>query len=91
MSVKQKVLAFSKKCKNMSMKQGLISDAAVRTWPFSSDFRIACKDGRVTAATCKYYCPYFVNPTITNCCKEFNLKCGRVTRSAFENVAIHEN
>ena len=45
----------------------------------------------VTAATYKYYCPLVVNPTITNCCKEFHLKCGRIPRSVFENVAIHEN
>ena len=30
-------------------------------------------------------------PTITNCYKELHLKCGRVCRSAFENVAMHES
>ena len=39
MLVKQKViLAFSKKCKIMSAKQGIISDAAFKSWLFSSDF-----------------------------------------------------
>ena len=27
-----------------------------KAWLFSSDFNFICKDGRVTAATCKYYC-----------------------------------
>ena len=84
-------MAFSKKCKNMSTKQEIVSDAAFKAWPFSSDFNFACKDGRVTTATCKYYCPLVVSPTITNCCKELHLKCGRVPRSVFENVAMHEN
>ena len=51
----------------------------------------ACKDGQVTAATCKYYCPLVLNPTITNCCKEFHLKCGKVPKSVFENLAMHKN
>ena len=58
---------------------------------FSSDFNFACKDGRVTTATCTYYCPVVANPTITNFCKELHLKCGGVPRSIFENVAMHEN
>ena len=65
---------FLKKCKNISTKQEIVSDAAFKTWPFSSDFNFACKDGRVTAATYNYYCSLVVNPTITNCCKEFHLK-----------------
>ena len=68
-----------------------ISDTSVKAWPFSSDFNFAFKDGRVTTATCKYYCPLVVNPTITNCCKELHLKCGRVPRSVFENFPMHEN
>ena len=32
-----------------------------------------------------------LNPTITNGCKEVHLKCGRVPRSVFENVVMHEN
>ena len=92
MLVKQKVIeAFSKKCKNMSTKQEIVSDAAFKASPFSSNFNFACKDSRVTAATCRYYCPLVVNPTITNCCKEFHPKCGRVPRSVFENVAMHKN
>ena len=57
----------------MSTKQEIISDAAFKAWPFSFDFNFACKDGSITAATCKYYCPLAVNPTITNCCKELLL------------------
>ena len=37
------------------------------------------------------YCPLVVSPTITNCCKEFHLKCGRVPMPVCENVAMHEN
>ena len=75
----------------MFTKQKFLSDAAFKTWPFSFDFNFACKDGRVTTATSKCYCPLVVNPTITNCCKEFHLKCGKAPRSVFENIAIHEN
>ena len=75
----------------MSTNQEIISDAAFKAWPFSSDFDFACKDSRVTAATCKYYCPLVVNPTITNCCKEFHLKCGKVPKSVFANLAMHKN
>ena len=77
---------FSKKCKNMSLKQEIVSDAAFKAWPISSDFNFLCKDSLVTAATCKYYCPLVVNPTITNYYKEFHLKCGRVPRSVFTLV-----
>ena len=90
MLVKQK-LAFSKKCKNMNTKQEIVSDADFKAWSFSSDFNFACKDGRITKATCKYYCLLVVNSAITNCCKEFHLKCVRVPRSVFENVTIHED
>ena len=69
MLVKQK-LAFSQKCRNIFTNQEIISDTTFKAWPFSSDFNFACKDGWVTAATCKYYCLLVVNPTITNCCKE---------------------
>ena len=75
----------------MSTKQEIVSDAAFKVWPFSSDFNFTCKDYRVTAATCKCYCLLIVNPTTTNCCKELHLECGRVPRSVFENVAIHED
>ena len=78
---------FLKKCKNISTKQEIVSDAAFKTWPFSSDFNFACKDGRVTAATCNYYCPLVVNPIITNCCKEFHLKWYS-SYIRLENVAI---
>ena len=64
----------------MSTKKESVSDAAFKAWPFLSDFNFAFKDGRVTAATCKYYCPLVVSPTITNCWKELHLKWGRVSR-----------
>ena len=67
----------------MSTKQEIVTDAAFKAWPFSSDFNSICKDGRVTAATCKHYCPLVVNPTFTNCYKDLHLKCGRVPRSVF--------
>ena len=38
----------------MSTKQEIISDAAFKARPFSSDFNFACQYGRVTTATCKY-------------------------------------
>ena len=75
----------------MSTKQEIISDAVFKAWPFSSNFNFACKDGGVIAATCKYYCPLVVNPTITNCCKEFRLKCGKVPISVSENVVMDKN
>ena len=90
MLVKQK-LVFLKKCKNMSTKQEVVSDAAFKTWPFSSSFNFACKYGWVTIATCKYYCLLVVDPAITNCCKELHVIWGRVPWSVFENAAIHED
>ena len=75
----------------MSTKQEILCDAAFKAWLFSSDFDFSCKDGRVTAATWKYYCPLVVNPTITNCCKELHLKYDRVPISMFEKVPMHEN
>ena len=39
----------------MSTKQQIVSDATLKSWPFSFDFNFACKDGQVTIATCKYY------------------------------------
>ena len=29
----------------MSTKQEIVSDAAFKEWPFSSDFNFTCKDG----------------------------------------------
>ena len=52
--MKQK-FAFLQKYKNMSTKQEIVPDAALKAWPFSSDFNFACKDGRVTTAICKYH------------------------------------
>ena len=87
MLVKQK-LAFPKKCKNVSTKQEMVSDAAFKAWPFSPDFYFAFKYGRVTTAICKYYCPLVVSPTITNCCKELHLKCGRAPRFIFARKPV---
>ena len=69
---------------NKINKQEIVSDAAFNAWPLSSDFN-------PMKATCKHYYPLIVKPTITNCCKELHLKCGRVPRYLFENVAMHEN
>ena len=75
------------------MKQNVIGvlGATFKAWLFSSDFNFASKDGQVTIETRKYYCPLDVSPTTTNSCKEIHLKCGRIPRSVFENVDIHEN
>ena len=75
----------------MSTKQEIVFDAPFKAQPFLSDFNFGCRYGRVTTATCKYYCPLVVSPTITNCCKELHFKYGRAPRSIFENVAMHEN
>ena len=56
---------FQKKCKNMSTKQVIVSNAAFKACSCSSDFNFACKNSEVTAPTCKYYCPLVVNLTIT--------------------------
>ena len=64
MLVKQK-LVFSKKCKNMSTKEKIVSHATFKAWPFPPDFNFACKKSQVTIATCKCYCPLVVNHTIT--------------------------
>ena len=75
----------------MYTKQEIVSDTAFKAWPFPSDFNFTCKDGRVTAVTCKDYCLLVVNPAIINCCKELHPKCARVPRSVFENNAMHED
>ena len=72
----------------MSTKQESVSDVAFKTWSFLSNFNFASKDDQVTVATCKC-CPLVVSPTVTNCCKEFNLKHGRISRSVFENFAMY--
>ena len=80
MLVKQKVIGVFKKCKNMSTKQESVSMLPSKYGHFH----------RVTAATCKY-CPLVVSPTVTNCCKELHLRCGKIPRSVFENFAMLEN
>ena len=78
MLVKQKVTGvFKKKRESMSTKQESVSDAAFKAQPFSSDYNFATKDGRVTAATCKY-CPLVVSPTVTNYGKGLHLKYSRI-------------
>ena len=89
MLVKYKVIGIIKKVK--ACLQNKISDATFKARPFSLNFNFLCKDGWITAATCKYDCPLVVDPTITNCFKELHLKQGRIPRSVFENVTIHEN
>ena len=75
----------------MFTKQKNVYDVAFNAWPFSSDFNFVHKDGRFNTATCKYYCQLFISPTITNSCKNLHLKCDRVPRSIFENIAMQEN
>ena len=91
MLVKHKGIGNFNKYKNMSTKEELVLDAAFKAWPFSSDFNLICKDGPVTTATGKHYCQLVVNPTINCCCKELHLKCRRVPRSVFGNVAMPKN
>ena len=55
------------------------------------DFSFACRYGRVTTATCKYYFPLVVSFTIIKCCKELHLKCGWAPIFIFENVVMHKN
>ena len=57
----------------MSTKQEIVSDAAFKSLPFSSDFNFACKNSQVTAATCKYYCPLVVNLNHYQVAKSFIL------------------
>ena len=72
----------------MPTKQEMISDLAFKAWPFSYDFNFACKDGWVNTTTCKYYFPFVANSTITNCCKELCLKCGRVLDPSYPSFLI---
>ena len=82
---------FRKNLKNKSSKPEIVSDATFKTWPFSSNFNFTSKDGRVTAGTCKYYCPLVLNRTITNYCKVLYLKSGGASGSAFESFTMYEN
>ena len=76
---------FWKNVKSCLQKKESVSRATCKAWSFSSDFNFACKDGRATAATCKY-CPLVVRPsdeafsTVTNYCNCW------VSGSAFENI-----
>ena len=40
-----RVIGVFEKNKNMSLKQEIVSDAAIKAWPFSSDFNFNYKDG----------------------------------------------
>ena len=75
----------------MSSRQEIVSDAGFKAWLFLSDFYFICKDGQVSAATCKHYCPLDVSPTIPNCCKDLHLKYRRVPRSVLKNITMHKN
>ena len=91
MPIKQKEIGVFKKMQKHICKQEIVFDGTFKAWTFSSNFNFICKDGRVTVAICKHYCPLVVNPTITNWCKDLHLEYGRVRRSVFEKVAMHKN
>ena len=44
MLMKQKVIGVFKTFKNMSTKQGIVSDVTFKAWTFSSNFNFVCKD-----------------------------------------------
>ena len=67
----------------MSTKQESVSRATFKAWPFSSIFNFACKDIRVTTATCKY-CLLVVSPSDEALCKFLPLPT--VTKSSILNV-----
>ena len=67
----------------MSTKQESVSGATFKAWPFSSVFNFACKDVRVTTATCKY-CLLVVSPSDEALCKFLQLPI--VTKSSILNV-----
>ena len=64
----------------MSAKQESVSAATFKACPFSSDFDFPCKDGRVTAATCKY-CPLIVTEKFESEMERQNVR-GKISESA---------
>ena len=68
----------------MSTKQESVSGATFKAWPFSSVFNFACKDVRVTTATCKY-CLLVVSPSDEVLCKFPQLPI--LARNSILNVA----
>ena len=62
-------MAFSEKYKNMSKKQEIVSDAAFKAWPFSSDFNLHVKKiklPQLLAIGCKPYHYQVANSSILN-------------------------
>ena len=75
---------FCKNVKNMSIKQESVSGATFKAWPFSSIFNFGCKDGQVTAATCKY-CQLTVSQSDEALCKFLPISI--VAKNSILNVA----
>ena len=40
----------------MALKKETVLFATYKKWPFSTDFKVECEEGKVTSALCKY-CP----------------------------------
>ena len=68
----------------MSTKQESVSGATFKTWSFSSVFNFGCKDGRATAATCKY-CQLVVSQPDEALCKFLPITV--VAKNSILNVA----
>ena len=68
----------------MSTKQENVSGATFKTWSFSSAFNFGCKDGRATAATCKY-CQLVVSQPDEALCKFLAIPV--VAKNSILNVA----
>ena len=64
----------------MSAKQESVPEATFKSWSFSSDIGFPCKDGRVTATTCKY-CPLIVTEKFESEMERQNLR-GKILESA---------
>ena len=75
---------FLQKCKNMSIKQKSVSGATFKAQPFSSIFNFGCKDGKVTAATCKY-CQLTISQSDEALCKFLPIPI--VAKNSILNVA----
>ena len=68
----------------MSTKQESVSGATFKAWPFSSVFNFGCRDGRVTAATCKY-CQLVISQSNEALCKFLPIPI--VAKNSILNVA----
>ena len=60
--------SFQKNIRNISTKQGSVSGATLKAWPFLSIFNFGSKDGQVTTATCEC-CLLLVSPSDEALCK----------------------